>query len=106
MFQPCGTQVIHKLFSLTAAQKKQKEKYLALGIKPDHDPNPQIDVIKATEDEDFDIDMDFNLIGEISVGIDVMNIIRQDYPRAYVIYYIERTLVAGGAPFWGAFLFL
>ena len=28
---------------------------------------------KATEDEDFDIDMDFNLIGEISVGIDVMN---------------------------------
>ena len=66
-----------------------KEKYLALGIKPDHDPNPQIDVIKATEDEDFDIDMDFNLIGEISVGIDVMNIIRQDYPRAYVVYYIE-----------------
>ena len=33
--------------------------------------------------------MDFNLIGEISVGIDVMNIIRQDYERAYVIYYIE-----------------
>ncbi len=47
------------------------------------------DCIKATEDEDFDIDMDFNLIGEISVGIDVMNIIRQDYERAYVIYYIE-----------------
>ena len=33
--------------------------------------------------------MDFNLIGEISVGIDVMNIIRQDYERAYVVYYIE-----------------
>ena len=49
--------------------EEAKEKYLALGIKPDHDPNPQIDVIKATEDEDFDINMDFNLIGEISVGI-------------------------------------
>ena len=34
--------------------EEAKEKYLALGIKPDHDPNPQIDVIKATEDEDFD----------------------------------------------------
>ena len=42
--------------------EEAKEKYLALGIKPDHDPNPQIDVIKATEDEDFDINMDLSLI--------------------------------------------
>lgn len=69
--------------------EEAKAKYLALDIKPDHDPNPQIDVIKATEDEDFDINMDFNLIGEISVGIEVMNIIRKDYEHAYVIYYIE-----------------
>ena len=41
------------------SHEEAKEKYLALGIQPDHDPNPQIDVIKATEDEDFDVDMDF-----------------------------------------------
>ena len=69
--------------------EEAKAKYLALDIKPDHDPNPQLDVIKATEDEALAITMDFNLIGEISVGIDVMNIIRQDYERAYVVYYIE-----------------
>ena len=34
--------------------EEAKEKYLALGIKPDHDPNPQIDVIKATEEVDDD----------------------------------------------------
>lgn len=69
--------------------EEAKEKFLALGVKPDHDPNPVIDVIKATDDEDFDIESPFNLIGEISVGIEIMEIIRQDYPRAYVVYYIE-----------------
>lgn len=69
--------------------EEAREKYLSLGIKPDNDPNAQLDVVKCTDDEDFDIESPFNLIGEISVGIDVMNIIRQDYPRAYCVYYIE-----------------
>ena len=69
--------------------EEAREKYLALGIKPDNDPNAQLDVVKCTDDEDFDIESPCNLIGEISVGIDVMNIIRQDYPRAYCVYYIE-----------------
>ena len=56
--------------------EEAREKYLALGIKPDNDPNAQLDVVKCTDDEDFDIESPFNLIGEISVGIDVMNIIR------------------------------
>lgn len=69
--------------------EEAQEKFLALGVKPDHDPNPTIDVVKCTEDEDFDVESPFNLIGEISVGIEIMEIIRQDYPRAYVVYYIE-----------------
>lgn len=79
----------HTQIIFADSAEEAREKYLALGIQPDHDPNPQLDVIKATDDEDFDVEMDFNLIGEISVGIDVMNVIRQDYPRAYVCYYIE-----------------
>ena len=69
--------------------KEALEKYKALDIKPDHDPNPTIDVIKVLDEEDFDVESPFNLIGEISVGIDIMEIIRQDVERAYAAYYIE-----------------
>lgn len=69
--------------------EQAKQKYLALNIKPDHDPNPTIDVHKVTEEEDFEVDADFNLIGEVSVGPPIMEEIRTDSERAYVIYYLE-----------------
>jgi hypothetical protein len=67
-----------------------KDKYLALNIKPDHDPNPGIDIRKVTEEEDFDVECDFNLFGEVSVGPPIMEEIRTDVDRAYVIYYMEK----------------
>ncbi|MTI81804.1 MAG: hypothetical protein FH758_13185 [Firmicutes bacterium] len=67
-----------------------KEKYLALDIKPDHDENPKVDVVKVTEEEDVELDQDFNLFGEVSVGPDVMEKIRTDAERAYVVYYLEK----------------
>jgi len=67
-----------------------KEKYQKL-VKPEHDPNPKIDVCKVTEEEDFDTDSPFNLIGEVSVGAEVMEEIKKDIDRAYVIYYIEKA---------------
>jgi len=71
-----------------------KEKYLQLRIKPDHDPNPTVDVRKVIEEEDFDANSPFNLFGEVSVGPDVMEIIRKDINRAYVIYYLEKLKVS------------
>ena len=66
------------------------EKYKALQIKPDSDPNPRIDARKVTEGEDFDADSPFNLFGEVSVGPPVMKEIKTDLDRAYVIYYMEK----------------
>ncbi|MBO8137425.1 MAG: hypothetical protein H0Z40_04745 [Desulfotomaculum sp.] len=85
MEHPTHTQII-----FADSVEEAKEKYLALGIKPDHDPNPRVEVIKVTEEEDVDLDQDFNLFGEVSVGPDVMEKIRTDAERAYVVYYMEK----------------
>lgn len=85
MEHPTHTQII-----FADNPEEAKEKYLALNIKPDHDPNPRIDVRKVTEEEDFDVESDFNLFGEVSVGPPIMEQIRTDVNRAYVIYYMEK----------------
>ncbi len=84
MEHPTHTQII---FADNAEEAEKK--YRALGIEPDHDPNPRIEVHKVTEEEDFDPESDFNLFGEVSVGPPVMEKIRTDIDRAYVIYYME-----------------
>lgn len=86
MKHPTHTRII---FADTKEEAKQK--YLALNIKPDQDPNPLVEVRKVTEEEDFDAESPFNLFGEVSVGPDIMDIIRKDTSRAYVIYYMEKV---------------
>lgn len=66
------------------------QKYLDLGIKTS-DPKAVLECYKVSEDEDFDIDSDFNFVGEISVSPEVMEVIRQDPQRAYVLYYLENV---------------
>ena len=83
MQHPTNTRII---FADSPAEAK--EKYLALNIKT-KDPNPGVEVLKPQEDEDFDIDSDINLIGEVSVGPSIMEEIRQDAVRAYVVYFLE-----------------
>ncbi len=68
--------------------EEAREKYLALGIKT-KDPKPGVEVLKPQEDEEFDIDSDINLIGEVSVGPSIMEEIRKDPVRAYVVYFLE-----------------
>lgn len=68
-----------------------KAQYLALGVKPDEDPNATLDVCKVSEEEDFDLESPFNLIGEVSLSPEYMDIVRQDADRAYVLYYIEEA---------------
>ncbi|MFZ7102013.1 MAG: hypothetical protein ACOWWO_05035 [Peptococcaceae bacterium] len=68
-----------------------KEKYLQLQIKPDHDMNPRVDIHKVTEEEDFDVQSPFNLFGEVSVGPDVMELIKTNVDEAYVVYYLEKV---------------
>jgi len=72
-------------------KEEAREKYLQLKIKPDHDPNPRVDVYKVTEEEDFDAEASFNLVGEVSVGPDIMEEIRTNVAEAYVIYYMEKA---------------
>lgn len=67
-----------------------REKYLALGIET-KDPAAVLECYKAIEEEDFDLSSDFNFVGEISVSPEVMETIRQDPERAYVLYYVEDT---------------
>ncbi|MCD5406446.1 MAG: hypothetical protein LRZ99_02000 [Desulfotomaculum sp.] len=66
------------------------DKYAALGIKPDHDPNPKIVALKAAEEEDFDMESDINLIGEVSIGPPIMKKVRTNPALAYVVYYMEK----------------
>ena len=79
----------HTQIVFADSKEEAKEKYLQLGIAPDHDPNAIVDVVKCDEEEDFDIDSPFNLIGEVSISQSYMETIRQDFHRAYCIYYIE-----------------
>jgi hypothetical protein len=73
--------------------KDAKERYLKLNIKPDHDSNPRIEIRKVTEEDGFDVESPFNLFGEVSVGPDVMEQIRTDLDRAYVVYYMEKVII-------------
>lgn len=68
--------------------EEARQQYLALGIKTE-DPGAVLECYKAIEDEEFDLAADFNFIGEISVSPEVMEVIRQDPERAYVLYYLE-----------------
>lgn len=68
-----------------------RNQYLALGIKPDEDPNAVLDVCKCSEEEDFDFESPFNLIGEVSLSPEYMAKVNEDPQRAYVIYYIEES---------------
>ena len=77
----------HVLFADSADDAR--EQFLALGVKPDEDPNAKLDICKCTEDPDFDFDSPFNLIGEISLSPEYMEKINTDPQRAYVLSYIE-----------------
>lgn len=71
------------------SEAEARQKYLDLGIKTG-DPEAILECYKVTEDEEFDISADFNFVGEISVSPEVMETIRQDPERAYVLYYLEK----------------
>lgn len=75
-------------------RREAKEKYLNLNIQPDHDQDPTIDVRKVNEEEGFDETSPFNLFGEVSVGPDIMEVIRKNVGQAYVIYYLEKLKVS------------
>ena len=85
MLHPTNTRIV-----FADTEKEARQKYLALKIKTT-DPNPELECFKVTEVEDFDLTADFNLIGEISVSPTVMEEIRQDPPRAYVLYCMEKV---------------
>ncbi|OAT79552.1 hypothetical protein A6M21_15675 [Desulfotomaculum copahuensis] len=67
-----------------------RRKYRDLKIKS-KDPTPVLTCFKVTEIEDFDLSAGFNLVGEISVSPPIMEEIRQDPARAYVLYMMEDT---------------
>ncbi|MCF8010269.1 MAG: hypothetical protein K9L17_04220 [Clostridiales bacterium] len=69
--------------------EEAKNKYLSMNLET-HDPDPVLECYKVTEEEDFDLSEDFNLIGEVSLSPPVMETIRQDARRAYVLYYLEK----------------
>ena len=85
MEHPTHTEII-----FADSKEEAEEKYKALNIKPDHDSNPRIVVLKVLEEEDFDINSDINLIGEVSVGPPIMEKIRTNPEKAYVVYYMEK----------------
>ena len=83
MRHPTNTRVI-----FADSPEEAREKYLSLKIET-RDKTPVLECFKATEVEDFDISAEFNFVGEISVGPPVMETIRQDTEKAYVLYYME-----------------
>lgn len=86
MLHPTNTRII-----FADSTEEAREKYRALGVNPDTDPDPRLDCFKVTEEEDFDLTAGMNLIGEISVGPPIMAEINKDPRRAYVLYYMEDT---------------
>lgn len=70
--------------------EEARQKYLGLGIKTS-DPQAVLECYRVFKDEEFDIDADFNFVGEISVSPEIMEVIRQDPQRAYVLYYLENV---------------
>lgn len=83
MRHPTNTRIIY-----ADSEQEAREKYLALGI-PTKDPEPVLECFKAIEVEDFDLSSDMNFVGEISVSPEVMETIRKDPERAYVLYFME-----------------
>ncbi|MEW6696738.1 MAG: hypothetical protein ACOY35_14715 [Bacillota bacterium] len=83
MQHPTNTRIVY-----ADNPEEAKLNYLALAIKT-KDPNPGVEVLKPLEDEEFDIESDINLIGEVSVGPSIMDEIRKDPQRAYVVYFLE-----------------
>lgn len=83
MQHPTNTRII-----FAENPEEAKAKYLALGIKT-KDPNPGVECLKPLEDEEFELDSDINLIGEVSVGPSIMEEIRKDPEKAFVLYFLE-----------------
>lgn len=71
--------------------EEARKKYLALGIKPDHDENASLEIVRCLDDEDFDPESPFNLVGEISLSPEYMEKVQTDVERAYVGYYLEQA---------------
>jgi hypothetical protein len=83
MRHPVNTRII-----FAGSDGEAREKYRALKIDS-KDPGAILECFKATEVEDFEMDADFNFVGEISVSPEVMEEIRKDPERAYVLYLME-----------------
>lgn len=86
MHHTTNTQVI-----FADSAEEAREKYLSLGIKPDHDKNASLEIVRCLEDEDFDPESPFNLVGEISLSPEYMEKVQEDVDRAYVGYYLEQA---------------
>jgi len=84
MEHPTNTRII-----FADSKEEALKQYQALNIKPE-DPDPRVECYKALEEEDFDVNAEFNLVGEVSLSPPVMETIRKDPERAYVIYYMEK----------------
>ena len=48
---------------------------------------------KALDEEEFEVNAEFNLVGEVSLSPPVMETIRKDPERAYVLYYMETMVM-------------
>jgi len=68
--------------------QEAKKKYQSMDIKT-KDPKPNLECFKVTELDDFDLSEDFNFVGEISVSPPIMETIRKDPSKAFVLYCME-----------------
>ena len=87
MEHPTNTRII---FADSAAEAL--EQYKALNIKTE-DPEARVECYKALDEEEFEVNAEFNLVGEVSLSPPVMETIRKDPERAYVLYYMETMVV-------------
>ncbi|MCL6478153.1 MAG: hypothetical protein K6T65_07025 [Peptococcaceae bacterium] len=86
MFHTTNTRII-----FADSKEDAIKQYLNLNIKTE-DPEAQLECYRAVEEEDFDVNAEFNLVGEVSLSPPVMETIRKDPDRAYVIYYLEKIM--------------
>ncbi|MHB8156093.1 MAG: hypothetical protein ACYDEQ_01645 [Desulfocucumaceae bacterium] len=83
MRHPVNTRIV-----FAGSEEEAREKFKNLKIES-RDPGAILECFKATEVEDFEMDADFNFVGEISVSPEVMEEIRRDPEKAYVLYLME-----------------
>ena len=83
MRHPVNTRIV-----FAGSEEEAREKFKNLKIES-RDPGAILECFKATEVEDFEMDADFNFVGEISVSPEVMEEIRKDPEKAYVLYLME-----------------